>query len=112
MDGLTSFDGWERVEQSIFSDFYKSNIRYRIDEETEDHEIIEKDKLIKIDFTIDNRPLDVRFAVSSEKPTTVPDDIEMDYELRKERHLYVRIYASMPQLYMDQILRMTWRMKI
>jgi len=71
------------------SDVYYSdanNVRITCDEDSGDQTMIQKINVIKEDFKRD--PLDVRFCVAREIPTT--GEYEMDRKRTKTRHSFVR----------------------
>jgi len=88
LHGLKKFKGWESVKQTQSDVYYNdsNNIRITTDEETEEHVMIQKIKVAKHDFKCD--PLDVRFSVSREIPTT--GEYSMDRKRTKVRHSFVR----------------------
>lgn len=90
--GLKKYEGWERVEQSRSDVYYNdnNNIRITADEDTDEHIMIQKINVVKRDFTCD--PLDVRFSISREIPTT--GEYSMDRKRTKVRHSFVRKNVS------------------
>lgn len=68
--GLKKYQGWEKVSKSNDVAYYKDNIRLIIDDDTDESVQVIKQNLVKTDYSLDNRPLDVRFSVSKETPCT------------------------------------------
>jgi len=88
LKGLKKYDGWESVKMSTSDVYYSdsNNIRITSDEESGEQTMIQKISVIKEDFKCD--PLDVRFCVAREIPTT--GEYEMDRKRTKTRHSFVR----------------------
>lgn len=86
--GLKKYEGWERVEQTRADVYYNdsNNIRITVDEDKDTQVMIQKITVVKRDFTCD--PLDVRFSISREIPTT--GEYSMDRKRTKVRHSFVR----------------------
>lgn len=86
--GLKKYEGWERVEQTRADVYYNdsNNIRITVDEDKDTQVMIQKIAVVKRDFTCD--PLDVRFSISREIPTT--GEYSMDRKRTKVRHSFVR----------------------
>ena len=86
--GLKKYDGWESVKTTTADVYYNdaNNVRITCDEETGEQTMIQKISVIKNDFKRD--PLDVRFCVAREIPTS--GEYEMDRKRSKTRHSFVR----------------------
>jgi len=86
--GLKKYDGWESVKMTTADVYYNdaNNVRITCDEETGEQTMIQKISVIKNDFKRD--PLDVRFCVAREIPTS--GEYEMDRKRSKTRHSFVR----------------------
>ena len=74
LKGLKKYNGWESVKMSTS------------DEESGEQTMIQKISVIKEDFKCE--PLDVRFCVAREIPTS--GEYEMDRKRTKTRHSFVR----------------------
>lgn len=88
LSGLKKYDGWESVKMTTSDVYYNdtNNIRITCDEDTGEQTMIQKISVIKEDFKRD--PLDVRFCVAREIPTS--GEYEMDRKRSKTRHSFVR----------------------
>jgi len=88
LTGLKKYDDWESTKMTISDVYYSdaNNVRITCDEESGDQTMIQKINVIKEDFKRD--PLDVRFCVAREIPTT--GEYEMDRKRTKTRHSFVR----------------------
>ena len=88
LSGLKKYKGWESVKSSTSEVYYSdsNNIRITSDEESGEQTMIQKISVIKEDFKCD--PLDVRFCVAREIPTS--GEYEMDRKRTKTRHSFVR----------------------
>ena len=86
--GLKKFDGWESIKSTTSEVYYSdaNNVRITCDEETGEQTMIQKINVIKEDFKRD--PLDVRFCIAREIPTS--GEYEMDRKRTKTRHSFVR----------------------
>jgi hypothetical protein len=86
--GLKKYDGWERVDESTSEVYYNdsSNVRITRNNDTGEQKMIQKITVVKKDFT--REPLDVRFCVSREIPTS--GEYDMDRIRTKMRHSFVR----------------------
>jgi hypothetical protein len=87
---LQKYQGWEEVKKSHTSVYYKGNTRVIVDEDTEDTTCMKKITKIKENLVLEGRPLDVRFAVSTEDPVEQEDADVMDVVRVKERTSYIR----------------------
>jgi flagellar basal body rod protein FlgB len=88
LKGLKKYDGWESVKTTTADVYYNdaNNVRITCDEESGEQTMIQKISVIKEDFKRD--PLDVRFCVAREIPTS--GEYEMDRKRSKTRHSFVR----------------------
>ena len=88
--GLQKYDRWEKKESKSYEVYYNDSESVRItnDEDTGDQDMIQKIKVRKEDFVNSEQPLDVRFCISREIPTT--GEYEMDRKRSKTRHSFVR----------------------
>lgn len=83
MHGLEKYTGWEKVTNTSDVCYYSDNIRLTIDDDTEESKQIIKNKLNKLDFVFDNKPLDVRFSVAEEVPFEKEDIV---FSMARQRH--------------------------
>lgn len=90
LSGLQNYDGWEKKESKSYEVYYNDaeSVRITNDEDTGDQDMIQKIKVRKEDFVNSEQPLDVRFCISREIPTT--GEYEMDRKRSKTRHSFVR----------------------
>jgi hypothetical protein len=88
LKGLKKYDGWESVKTTSADVYYNdaNNVRITCDEDSGEQTMIQKISVIKDDFKRD--PLDVRFCVAREIPTS--GEYEMDRKRSKTRHSFVR----------------------
>jgi len=88
LQGLKKYDGWESVKMTTADVYYNdaNNVRITCDEESGEQTMIQKISVIKEDFKRD--PLDMRFCVAREIPTS--GEYEMDRKRSKTRHSFVR----------------------
>jgi len=88
LNGLKKFDGWEETKSSTSEVYYSdaNNVRITCDEATGEQIMIQKISVTKDDFKRD--PLDVRFCVAREIPTS--GEYEMDRKRTKTRHSFIR----------------------
>lgn len=88
LKGLRKYDGWESTKSSTVDVYYNdnNNVRITADEESGEQVMIQKISVVKQDFKRD--PLDVRFCVAREIPTS--GEYEMDRKRSKTRHSFVR----------------------
>lgn len=86
--GLKKYDGWESTKMTISDVYYNdaNGVRITCDEESGEQAMIQKINVAKEDFKRD--PLDVRFCVAREIPTS--GEYEMDRKRTKTRHSFVR----------------------
>jgi hypothetical protein len=88
LQGLRKFQGWEDVKTTVADVYYNDSnkVRITVDEETGERVMVQKIGVTKEDFRCN--PLDVRFSVSREIPTT--GEYEMDRKRTKTRHSFIR----------------------
>lgn len=87
---LEKFGGWEKKTRKTVDVYYNDAEKVRItaDEDTGDQECVQKITVFKEDFCDTGQPLDVRFCIAREIPTS--GDFEMDRKRTKTRHSFVR----------------------
>jgi hypothetical protein len=91
LKALKKYQQWESVNECVSTVYYKGNTRMVIDENTEQVEYVQKERVKVVDYKLSNKPLDVRFAVSTEKPTVQSSEDEvMDHVRHKQRISFVR----------------------
>ena len=85
---MKKYDGWESVKMTTSDVYYNdtNNIRITCDEDSGEQTMIQKISFFKEDFKRD--PLDVRFCVAREIPTS--GEYEMDRKRTKTRHSFLR----------------------
>lgn len=85
---LSKYDGWEKKIDHKSDVYFVDDIRvvYPCDSDDDSFTAHKKKKLMKSDFKIDNKPLDMRFSISTEIP--VPSFVEPDepVDSMKTRH--------------------------
>ena len=88
LTGLKKYDGWESTKMTTSDVYYNdgNNVRITCDEDTGEQTMIQKISVVKEDFK--REPLDVRFCVAREIPTS--GEYEMDRKRTKTRHSFVR----------------------
>ena len=88
LTGLKKYDGWESTKTTTSEVYYNdgNNVRITCDEDTSEQTMIQKIAVVKEDFK--REPLDVRFCVAREIPTS--GEYEMDRKRTKTRHSFVR----------------------
>ena len=88
LGGLKKYDGWESVKMTTADVYYNdaNNVRITCDDDSGEQTMIQKISVIKDDTKRD--PLDVRFCVAREIPTS--GEYEMDRKRTKTRHSFVR----------------------
>ena len=88
LTGLKKYDGWESTKMTTSEVYYNdgNNVRITCDEDTGEQTMIQKISVVKEDFK--REPLDVRFCVAREIPTS--GEYEMDRKRTKTRHSFVR----------------------
>jgi hypothetical protein len=93
MHGLQKYTGWEQVREEELTVYYGpkgSNKRVSINEKTDEQVAIKKKSLAKADFPLEDRPFDIRLAVSTEEPCEWGDDTEASSSKTKHRWSFVR----------------------
>lgn len=88
LKALQKYQGWEAINESNTTSYYKGKTRMTIDENSESTVTVNKVKIDTVNEILAGKPLDVRFAVSTEEPTTI-DDV-MDFVRSKHRRSFVR----------------------
>lgn len=86
MDGLSKYNGWDRIITSEEEVFYRSSdgVRISVDSVTGDEVIVQKDRIKNHDLKhLGNVPFDIRFSVSKEIP--LPEDTERDMDKKKTK---------------------------
>src|SRR6056300_292576 len=88
LKGLKKYDGWESTKTSTSDVYYNdaNNVRITVDEDSGEQTMIQKIAVVKEDFK--REPLDVRFCVAREIPTS--GEYEMDRKRTKTRHSFMR----------------------
>lgn len=88
LKGLKKYKGWEDIKMTTSDVYYNdaNNVRITCDEETGEQTMIQKISVVKEDFK--REPLDVRFCVAREIPTS--GEYEMDRKRSKTRHSFIR----------------------
>ena len=88
LTGLKKYDGWDSTKMTTSEVYYNdaNNVRITVDEDSGEQTMIQKIAVVKEDFKRD--PLDVRFCVAREIPTS--GEYEMDRKRTKTRHSFVR----------------------
>ena len=89
LSGLKKYQSWEKVSRINDTAYYKDNIRLIIDDDTDESIQVIKQKLVKTDHSLDNKHLDVRFAVSRETPCTLEVD-EFVSARKRTRESFIR----------------------
>ena len=87
---LKKYQQWESVKESVSTVYYRGPTRMTIDEETEETTCVTKEKIRVVDHNLDGKPLDVRFAVSLEKPASHDEEEVMDHVRHKKRTSFLR----------------------
>src|SRR6056300_1270877 len=90
LKALKKYDGWEEKKTKTVEVYYNdsNSIRITSDEDSGEQEMIQKIKVHKEDFVDSDQPLDVRFCIAREIPTS--GEYEMDRKRTKTRHSFVR----------------------
>lgn len=87
--GLEKYKNWEEVKESSTSVYYKDQLRTSVDEETDESTTVLKKSISKKNFTIEDKPFDMRFSIAKEIPCETEGD-EMDCIRVKNRKSFVR----------------------
>ena len=90
MKGLCNYQGWEDIKDTVATSYYKGNTRMTIDEGSNETIVVQKTKIDKVDYSMKESPLDIRFSVSTENPVEQSDDEVMDFVRHKKRKSFVR----------------------
>src|SRR6056300_1145323 len=90
LNALKKYDGWEEKKTKSVEVYYNdsNSIRITSDEDSGEQEMIQKIKVHKEDFVDSQQPLDVRFCIAREIPTS--GEYEMDRKRTKTRHSFIR----------------------
>ncbi len=88
LKGLKKFNGWESIKNSTSEVYYSdgNNVRITVDEKSGEQTMIQKISVVKEDFK--HEPLDVRFCIAREIPTS--GEYDMDRKRTKTRHSFIR----------------------
>ena len=89
-EALENYQDWEEKEETSVSSYFSNEIRYEIDEITEETSTIKKKKISKNDFILQNECLDVRCSISQEIPQPNFVIEEVDFVRYKKRISYIR----------------------
>ena len=89
---LDNYTEWENVRNTNTSSYYVKDLRYEVNDETEESKTIKKKKISKYDCVLKNEPLDVRFSICQEitQPDLDVDTVTVEYMRCKERTSYIR----------------------
>ena len=90
LTALQAYKGWEDIRTSTCDVFYHDagGIRLSVDDDTGEHKMIQKQSLVRQDFTYPGTPLDMRFSISKEVPMS--GEYEMDRKRTKRRQSFIR----------------------
>jgi hypothetical protein len=86
---LEKYKGWEDVKQTSTSVYYKDKLRTSVDEKTDESTTVLKKSISKKNFTIEDKPFDMRFSIAKEIPCETEGD-DMDSIRVKNRKSFVR----------------------
>lgn len=91
-EALDNYTLWEEVKQTNTSSYYVKDLRYEINEDTDETKTIKKKKVSKYDCVLKNEPLDVRFSMSQEipQPNLDVENVTVEYMREKQRTSYIR----------------------
>ena len=87
---LEKYTEWEEVKKVHQSVYYKGDTRVIVDEDTDETVCMKKTPMLKENLVLEGRPLDVRFALSTEMPVEQEDGDAMDSVRIKNRTSYIR----------------------
>jgi hypothetical protein len=87
-EGLHKYKGWELIKVVNDTVYHKDSIRLTIDDDTDDQVLVNKKKLVKVDWS--HQPLDIRFSVANEIPIEDPGEIEYTDSKQRKRESFVR----------------------
>lgn len=89
LGGLKKYKGWETINETHTSVYYKDKIRTSVNEDTDESTTILKKPLTKKNFNLENQSFDIRFSVAKEIPIDVGDE-EMENVRVKKRMSFIR----------------------
>lgn len=89
-ESLEKYTGWENVQVSNTSVYYKDKVRVIVDDDNDSSITMTKTPLLKENLVLQGKPLDVRFAFSKEEPCGEQMDDVMEYVRVKKRKSYIR----------------------
>jgi hypothetical protein len=91
-EALDNFTAWEEVKHTNTSSYFVQDLRYEINEDTDETKTIKKKKISKYDCVLKNEPLDVRFSICQEIPQPEMDveNVTVEYMRQKDRTSYIR----------------------
>lgn len=89
LKGLEKYKEWENVKKSTTSVYYKGQLRKSFDEETDESTTVFKKSISKKNFTLSEKPFDMRFSIAKEIPCDGDDD-GADYVRFKNRSSFIR----------------------
>ena len=90
LKALGRYDGWESMSKGTYTVYYgEQNKRITVDEATDESVAVIKTKIEALDFSLDDKPFDIRLGVAKEKPYE-QDDEEMTSVKTKKRWSFVR----------------------
>ena len=91
LKGLKKYNGWEKVTKSHTTAYIKGDIRVIDDEDLGTTTCHKKSKLKKMDFELQDQPLDVRLSIATETACERPSgDSEFDEMRVRHRESFVR----------------------
>lgn len=87
---LGQYKKWERVEDNVYDSYYgaKSLRTNRFADDSQ--ESIIKRRVEVVDYSAQDLPFDIRFAVSTETKTEPDEDVEYEFVKNKKRTSYTR----------------------
>lgn len=94
LDGLTSYDGWEKVINSITSVYQSGNKRLVINDDTDQSVYMIKKKILNENIKLPDYPLDIRMGVSQEIILHEEPSEEMDSVKVRKRVSFIRKNVS------------------
>lgn len=90
LDGLTAYDGWEKVVNTQTSVYQSGNKRLIINDDTDQSVYMTKKKLVNENIRLVDKPLDVRVGVSQEIILNEEPSNEMDSVKVRKRVSFIR----------------------
>ncbi len=90
LEGLRKYQGWEHTETTVSDVYYNDTNSIRITANDTERTMIQKIGVVKQDFT--GQPLDVRFCIAREIPTS--GSYDMDRKRTKTRYSFIRKNVS------------------